>query len=89
MQQFRCVGCNTKFRRPPLSGKCHECKTGKIIFTISHGSVIKYLGHSMRLAEEYNFSPYLKQTLDLLQLNVEDVFGREKEKQAGLGDFIG
>jgi DNA polymerase II large subunit len=89
MQQFRCVKCNAKYRRPPILGKCTECPAGKLIFTISEGSVVKYLGHSLRLAREYNFSPYLKQTIDMLQLNVEDIFGREKEKQAGLGDFIG
>ena len=87
MQQFRCVKCNSKYRRPPLSGKC-ACGN-KLIFTISEGSVIKYLGHSLKLAERYNFSPYLKQTLDLLQLNVDMVFGKEKEKQTGLETFLG
>ena len=89
MQQFRCVKCNTKYRRPPMSARCTECPNGKIIFTISEGSVVKYLGHSLRLAKEYDFSPYLKQTLDLLQLNVDNIFGKEKEKQAGLSSFIG
>ena len=88
MQQFRCVKCNAKYRRPPLSGKCTECPAGKLIFTISEGSVVKYLGHSLRLAQEYDFSPYLKQTIDLLQLNVEDVFGRAKDKQVALKNFI-
>jgi len=89
MQQFRCVKCNKKFRRPPLSGKCDHCdKGGKMIFTIHHGSVIKYLEPSLLLAQRYDFSPYLKQTLDLLKVQVEGVFGREKEKQAGLGDFV-
>ncbi|MFH1276666.1 MAG: DNA polymerase II large subunit [Candidatus Woesearchaeota archaeon] len=86
MQQFRCVGCNEKYRRPPLQAKCNKC-AGKIIFTISEGSVIKYLGHSLRLAEKYNFSPYLKQTLDILRVNIDGVFGKEKEKQAGLASF--
>ncbi len=88
MQQFRCVKCNAKFRRPPLNGKCSECQ-GKLIFTISEGSAIKYLGHSLKLADKYNFSPYLKQTLELLKVNADKVFGKEKEKQVGLGDFGG
>ena len=86
MQQFRCVKCNNKYRRPPFNSRCSCGK--KLIFTISEGSVVKYLGHSMKLAERYDFSPYLKQTLDLLQLNVEMVFGKEKEKQVGLGSFM-
>ena len=32
-QQFRCVVCNEKYRRPPLVGKCTKCG-GNIIFTI-------------------------------------------------------
>ena len=87
MQSFRCVGCNAKYRRPPLSGKCTECK-GKIIFTISEGSVVKYLGHSLNLAIRYDFSPYLKQTLDILKMNVDNIFGKDKDKQVGLGTFI-
>ena len=87
MQRFRCVKCNEKFRRPPLSGKCN-CN-GKLIFTISHGSVVKYLEPSLLLAEKYDFSPYLKQTLDMLKMNVDHVFGKEKDKQVGLGSFMG
>ncbi len=89
MQQFRCVGCNAKYRRPPLKGSCTACNGGKLIFTISHGSVIKYLGPSLLLAEKYDFSPYLKQTLRILESQVEGVFGREKDKQVGLGSFMG
>ena len=88
MQGFRCVSCNSKFRRPPLSGRCTSCN-GKIIFTISHGSVIKYLGPSLELAKKYDFSPYLKQTLEILEMQVDTVFGREKDKQVGLGSFMG
>ncbi|MEK6969739.1 MAG: DNA polymerase II large subunit [Nanoarchaeota archaeon] len=87
MQQFRCVKCNAKYRRPPLINKCSSCG-GKLIFTISHGSVIKYLAPSLKLTEKYDFSPYLKQNLYLLKANVDQVFGREKDKQAGLGDFL-
>jgi len=87
MQQFRCVGCNEKFRRPPLVGKCTKCG-GKIIFTISEGSVVKYLGPSISLAEKYNLPAYLQQTLTLLQRRVECVFGKEKEKQEGLGKWF-
>ncbi len=87
MQQFRCVGCNSKFRRPPLTSKCSSCG-GKLIFTISEGSVTKYLGPSLLLAEKYAFSPYLKQTLDILKTGVDHIFGKEKEKQVGLVAFM-
>ena len=87
MQQFRCVKCSEKFRRPPLSGKCTKC-SGKLIFTITEGSVTKYLGASLMLCEKYDFSPYLKQTLDIVKQNVDNIFGKEKEKQVGLGKFV-
>ncbi len=87
-QQFRCVKCNDKFRRPPLLGKCTSCK-GKIIFTISEGSVIKYLEPSLSLARKYDVPSYLKQTLDLTKQRIEEVFGRDKEKQTGLGAWFG
>ena len=88
MQGFRCGKCNTKYRRPPISNKCHGCVGGKIIFTISEGSVVKYLEPSLELAREYDFSPYLKNTINLLKHNIYVVFGKEKDKQVGLGVFM-
>ncbi|MFC1686825.1 DNA polymerase II large subunit [Nanoarchaeota archaeon] len=87
-QQFRCVKCNEKYRRPPLSNKCTKCNH-RLLFTITEGSVVKYLAHSLRLAEDYDFSPYLKQCLEIVQENIYLIFGKEKDKQVGLGGFIG
>ncbi|MBW2976059.1 DNA polymerase II large subunit [Candidatus Woesearchaeota archaeon] len=88
MQQFRCSTCNEKYRRPPLVGKCINCG-GKIIFTISEGSIIKYLEPAISLAEKYNLPSYLKQNLELTKRSVESLFGKEKEKQEGLGRWFG
>ena len=87
MQQFRCVKCNEKYRRPPLIGKCTKC-SGRIIFTISEGSIVKYLEPAISLAEKYNLPSYLKQTLELTKLRVESIFGKEKEKQEALGRWF-
>lgn len=86
-QEFRCVACNTKFRRPPLAGKCDKCG-GKIIFTISYGSIIKYLEPATELANTYAVPAYIKQNLLLTRRYIESIFGKETEKQKGLGDFI-
>ncbi len=88
MQQFRCVNCNEKYRRVPLAGKCVAC-SGKLIFTISEGFVTKYLGPSISLANKYNVSDYLKQSLLLTKQRIEGVFGKEREKQEGLGKWFG
>jgi DNA polymerase II large subunit len=87
MQGFRCVTCNAKYRRPPLVGKCTKCG-GKIIFTISEGSIIKYMEKSLNLAREYNVSPYLLESLELVEMYIHSVFGKEKEKQETIGKWF-
>lgn len=86
LQQFRCVGCNEKFRRPPLTGKCTACG-GKIIFTISEGSIIKYIDYCMDLVNNYDLDIYTRQAVELTKRRIESVFGKEPEIQLGLGDF--
>lgn len=82
-QEFRCSKCNEKYRRPPLVGKCLKCG-GNVIFTISEGSIIKYLQPALQLAEKYNIPTYMKQSLDLTKSYIESIFGKEKEKQQAL-----
>jgi DNA polymerase II large subunit len=86
-QVFRCVSCNQKYRRPPLIGKCTQCN-GKILFTISEGSIVKYLEPAISLAVKYDLPPYLKQSLELTKRRVEGIFGKEKEKQIALGQWF-
>lgn len=87
-QKFRCVKCNEIFRRPPLVGKCTKCG-GRIIFTVSEGSVIKYMEPCMSLARKYKIPAWLKQGLELTQRRIESMFGKESEKQTGLGAWFG
>jgi len=82
-QEFRCSKCNTKYRRPPLVGKCLNCG-GNIIFTIGEGFIIKYLKPALQLAEKYNVPAYIKQDLDLTESYIESIFGKEKEKQENI-----
>ena len=82
-QNFRCGKCNEIYRRVPLSGRCAKCP-GRIIFTISYGSIVKYLEPSMFLAEKYDLPIYIKQTLELTKLRIESVFGKLKDRQEGL-----
>ncbi len=86
-QTFRCVGCNEIMRRPPLSGVCLNCG-GKLIFTINEGGIRKYLEPALGLAKKYDLSVYLKQTLDLVKGYIDSIFGREREKQAGLQEWL-
>ncbi|MBI5392172.1 DNA polymerase II large subunit [Candidatus Woesearchaeota archaeon] len=86
-QEFRCVECNEKFRRPPLKGSCTKCN-GKLLFTISEGSIIKYLEPSLSLAEKYELPVYLRQTLELTKQRIELNFGKDKDRQEGLGKWF-
>lgn len=83
MQAFRCVNCNESFRRPPLTGKCSECG-GKLLFTISEGSVVKYLATALDLARTYKVHPYLLECLEVTERDIQGIFGKEKEKQEQL-----
>lgn len=78
-QSFRCVKCNTIFRRPPLNNKCN-CG-GKIIFTISYGSIVKYLEPGLDLTRNYDVPAYITQDLELTKKYIESIFGRDTEKQ--------
>ena len=82
-QMFRCSKCNEKYRRPPLIGRCLKCG-GNVIFTISEGSIVKYLEPALSLAEKYDVPEYIKQSLNLTKSYIESVFGKEKEKQEEL-----
>ncbi len=73
-QQFRCASCNAKYRRVPLSGKCTRCG-GKLLLTISKGSIEKYLNTSIRLADRYNLDIYTKQRLQLIKDEIDNLFG--------------
>ncbi|MFA5406077.1 MAG: DNA polymerase II large subunit [Candidatus Nanoarchaeia archaeon] len=86
-QTFRCIGCNAKFRRVPLIGKCLKCG-GKILLTVSRGTVVKYLEPSIKLADEFNVDPYLKQCLKILKNRVDGMFGWETDKQTELDSFF-
>jgi DNA polymerase II large subunit len=76
-QGFRCSGCGEKFRRVPLKGSCFKCN-GKIIFTISEGSIKKYLEPAMK---EYNISSYTKENMELIKDYIESIFGKEEQQK--------
>ena len=86
-QQFRCVGCNEIFRRPPLSGICTACG-GKLIFTVNEGGIKKYLEPAISLAQKYEVSAYMKQNLELTKRYIDSIFGKETEKQEALARWF-
>ena len=85
-QTFRCVDCNKKFRRAPLIGKCTDCG-GKILLTVHQKGIEKYLSISKRIADKYDASDYIKQRLELVKQDLEQIFETKKSKQQSLADF--
>ena len=88
MQEFRCTNCNQRYRRPTLSGKCVKCYKNSINFTIAEGFIKKYVDPSFNIIKNYEVDPYIIETLELTQLRIEGVFGKEKEIQKGLNSFF-
>ena len=57
-----------------MIGRCTRCK-GKLVLTISKGSIEKYLTMAIDLANRYNLEPYIKQRLILIKEEISNVFG--------------
>lgn len=86
-QTIRCVSCNSKYRRMPLSGTCRRC-SGKLVLTVSKGSVEKYLQVTKGLIDKYQLDDYLRQRIRILEMSISSVFENEGVKQVSLSDFL-
>lgn len=86
-QEFRCVKCNEKYRRIPLSGKCLKCG-GRIVFTVSEGTVKKYLYPSLWLADRLKLDDYTISALRVLKYRIEQTFGEESSGEGNIKKFF-
>ena len=88
-QEFRCVKCNTKFRRPPLSkeGKCPLCGNN-IILTVNRGGIEKYIPRALMLCKNFNLDNYTVQRMELVKEYVESLTNNPKIRQQKLSDFF-
>jgi DNA polymerase II large subunit len=88
-QEFRCVKCNTKFRRPPISnsGKCPKCGNN-IILTVNRGGIEKYIPRAIRLCEEFELDKYTVQRMELIEQYVESLTNNPRIKQQKLSQFF-
>jgi len=89
-QTFRCVRCNTKYRRIPLTGNCTECADGgKLLLTVHKKTVTKYYETAKDLIEKYSLSTYLQQRLNLFNESINEFFTQEENNQRSLTEFFG
>ncbi len=95
-QKMRCVDCNEKFRRVPMTNqaiaptgkttsKCPECG-GKVLLTITDGTIKKYMQPSKDIIEEYEVTPYLRQQVLMINRSLQSLFGKD-QRQSGLKQF--
>ncbi len=87
-QSFRCGKCNEIYRRPPLDGKCSHCGNPKLIFTISYGSIVKYLEPALELTRNFKVPAYIVQDLELTKKYIESIFGKDTEKQQNISNWF-
>ncbi|MBD3197464.1 MAG: DNA polymerase II large subunit [Candidatus Lokiarchaeota archaeon] len=89
LQEFRCVKCNTKYRRPPLSNgrKCPKCNNN-IILTVNRGGIEKYIPRALKLCEDFKLDEYTNQRMELIQEYVISLANNPKIKQQKLSDFF-
>jgi len=86
-QSFKCRACSRTLRRPTVSARCEVCG-GELRETLTRGSVEKYLGIARKLAHDYDVDEYIKERLDLLVREMDQLFpSREKSTQSELADF--
>ncbi len=83
-QNFRCGKCNEIYRRVPLNGKCGKCNNPKLIYTISYGSIVKYLEPAIDLSKNFDVPEYIRQDLELTKRYIESIFGKDNERQESI-----
>ncbi len=86
-QKFRCVNCQEKYRRVPLKGVCTKCG-GNLTLTIHKGGIEKYLDTTIKLAEEFRLSDYLRQRLYMVKEEIKSLFEDEKSKQFNITEYF-
>jgi len=85
-QKFRCKGCNKKFRRIPLLGKCPACNSD-LILTVYRGGIEKYLPAATQLVKKYGLSEYYAQRLSMVEEEILTLFEGKKPRQISLASF--
>ena len=80
-QEFRCIECNTKFRRIPLSGRCTKCGSDRIKLTIYPRSIVKYLKETIYVSENFKLPEYLQKRIELLIDTINSTFPEQSSDE--------
>ncbi|MHA2251048.1 MAG: DNA polymerase II large subunit [Candidatus Kariarchaeaceae archaeon] len=89
-QKVRCISCNTKYRRVPLSGKCtnQSCERSNLVLTVPPKGVTKYFDICEKLIMDYNLGKYHEDRLERIKIALESHFPDKGPKQLDLTDWL-
>ncbi|MCY3413808.1 MAG: DNA polymerase II large subunit [Candidatus Heimdallarchaeota archaeon] len=89
-QQVRCVTCNTKYRRIPLSGTCKnpKCLDSKIILTVPPKGVSKYFDVCTMLVKDYGLGHYHEDRMERIKMSLDSLFPEDSEDVMDLSDWF-
>jgi DNA polymerase II large subunit len=85
-QKFRCVDCNAKYRRVPLSGTCWRCG-GRVLTTVSKNTVMKYFDLAAEMIRNYDVGTMYKERIEMIEENLTSVFEGRNPIQKKLTGF--
>lgn len=89
-QKVRCVTCNAKYRRVPLSGKCNnpKCESSNIILTVPPKGVSKYFDICEKLVYEFNLGTYHENRLARIKLALDSLFPEDTVEMMDLSEWF-
>jgi DNA polymerase II large subunit len=85
-QKFRCVECNTRYRRVPLVGHCLKCG-GRILTTVSKNTVTKYFQLAKEMIRDYDVGKVFEERIEMIEQNLASVFEGKNTVQKRLTEF--
>ncbi|MEM1583562.1 MAG: DNA polymerase II large subunit [Nitrososphaerota archaeon] len=91
-QEFRCKKCGSKYRRPPLTRRCHNCGAD-LKQTVFRGAIEKYVELAEELLGKYVRNQYLREQALLAIDGVKKMFTKEEDgevagRQVSLEKFM-
>jgi len=80
-QEFRCKRCGSKYRRPPIKGRCSNCGA-ELTQTVFRGAVEKYVELTQELLGKYVKNEYLREQALIAIESIRMMFSREELTEA-------
>lgn len=84
-QQFRCIDCNAKFRRPLLTNRCPKCG-GRLVQTVFKKTILKYVPFIEEIISKYGVTSYMQNRFKAVKLTDISIID---SGTTALKDFIG